>query len=116
MNLHAINLSISKLHFHKRREKRGGGCPTSLRNAVAIRRKDVGDAATASEPGGAGGQDEVLAQQRAINEPDSQIVADLVTDVILEQSEFEWLGADEPQVIVVDERAISASRRRRCPH
>src|SRR5262245_53511839 len=30
---------------------------------------------------------------------------DLVTDVVLEQSGFERLGVDEPQVIVVDERA-----------
>ena len=81
--LQQIVLSISKLDFRKRREERGDSRPTYLRNAVAIRCKDVGEAATASEPGGPGGQDDVLAQQRAINEPDSQIVADLVTDVVL---------------------------------
>src|SRR5215467_15463602 len=95
VRLHHIILSISKLDFRKRRKERGDSRPTSLRNAVAIRCIDVGEAATASEPGGAGGQDDVLAQQRAINEPDSQIMADLVTDVVPNQSEFEWLGADE---------------------
>src|SRR5262245_8265583 len=97
--------SISKLDFHKRGEECGSVRPASLRNAVAIRRIDVGESSTASEPGRAGGHDDVFAQQRAINEPESQVVADLVTDVFLEQREFERLGVGEPQVVVVEEGA-----------
>src|SRR5262245_10477704 len=36
LNLHAINLSISKPHFHKCREERGSVRYATLRDAIAI--------------------------------------------------------------------------------
>jgi hypothetical protein len=36
LNLHAIDLSISKLHFHKCREERGSVRSATLRDAIAI--------------------------------------------------------------------------------